>query len=287
MVDADHMDPLVADLAQRVGGDNRRNPGRGHDAVHFGGMSGEVGADLFFRRFRRVDIGDDLNDFRAGFVSRFLHGIDTKLRVGVDKEAGEMGDAFFARSHRLDEFLGAEISRISGVGAKAEGGGRGVFEAAGAGNHVCAVAGQFLGCRDRADGIAGENQEAVISLAEQAFEKLVLLCQFPLLRHLIVGASQAEVLGRVLAGLFPGGEIRVRTARNEGDLAGVRRLRDTARSRADDCGSDEAAHEIRHVFLLHETACSLKKATGTSLNRSFSQQPTCVSTMDTSILVSK
>jgi hypothetical protein len=61
------------------------------------------------------------------------------------------------------------------------------------------------------------------------------------LRHLIVGASQAEVLGRVLAGLFPGGEIRVRTARNEGDLAGVRRLRDTARSRAFFWGSDVAA----------------------------------------------
>lgn len=162
-----------------------------------------------------------------------------------------------------------------------------VLKAAGAGNHVCAVAGQFLGGRYRADGIAGENQEAVITLAEQAFEKLILLSQFPFLRHLIVRARKTEVLGSVLAGLFPGGEIRMRAARNEGDLAGVRRLRNTAGSSADDCGSDKAAHEIRHVFLLLETVCFCKKRLETSLNRSFSQQPTCVSTMDTSILVSK
>ena len=69
MVDADHLDALVADLAQRVGGDDRGHPGGGDDAVDVAGVSGEIGVDLLFGGLGRVDVGDHLHDLTAPFVS--------------------------------------------------------------------------------------------------------------------------------------------------------------------------------------------------------------------------
>ena len=94
MVDADHLDALVADLAQRVGGDDRRHPGRGDDAVDLAGMRREIGVDLLLGGLRRVDVGDHLHDLTAPrLLRRLVDGVDAELGVGIDQEAGEMGDA--------------------------------------------------------------------------------------------------------------------------------------------------------------------------------------------------
>ena len=121
MVDADHLDALVADLAQRIGGDDGGDPGGGDDAVDVAGVSGEIGVDLLFGGLGRVDVGDHLNDADGAvrFLGRLLHRVNAQLRVRIDEEAGEMRDAALA-AHRLDQLLGAEIGRIAGVGAKAE-----------------------------------------------------------------------------------------------------------------------------------------------------------------------
>jgi len=186
-------------------------------------VGGKIGIDLFFGGLWRVDVGNDLHDGHVaiGFVSRLLYGVDAQLGVGVDEEAGEVRNAALA-AHRLDQFLGAKIGGVAGVSAQAEEGGRRVLQAARGGDGLAAVVDDFGDRGIGADCVAGENEERIIALGEKAFEQCALLRQLPLLRHAIVTGAQVEVLHGVLAGLFPGGEIRVRTARNEGDLgAGI------------------------------------------------------------------
>ena len=99
--------------------------------------------------------------------------------------------------------------------------GRRVLQAAGERQRLSAVLDDFLHHGVGADGIAGEDQEGIVALRQQALEQLALLREFPLLRHAIVGAADAEVLDGVRAGLFPGREVGVRPARHQCHL-GVR-----------------------------------------------------------------
>jgi hypothetical protein len=88
--------------------------------------------------------------------------------------------------------------------------------------------------------VAGEDQEGVVALREQAFEQLALLGELPLLRHAVVGRTEAEILHRVHAGLFPGREIRVRSARNERHLGGGYRRRQAEKAAAQSQGRNQA-----------------------------------------------
>ena len=243
MVDADHLDALVADAAERVRGDHRRHPGRRDDAVDIRGLGGEIGVDLLLGRFRRVDVGDDLDHFHAvtRLVRRPLDRVDAQLRVGIDEEPGEMRDAPLP-AHRADQLLGAEIGRVAGVGPEAELVVRRLLETARERDHGRALAGELTHDGDAAHGIAREDQERVVALGQQALEKFVLLAQFPLLRHAVIRAGGAELGGGIRAGLFPGGEIRMRPARHERDLGALGMGRE--RQRRHESGGRDAAHEF-------------------------------------------
>ena len=59
-------------------------------------MSGEIGIDLFFRRLRRINVGNDLNDLSALFSRRLVDGVDAELGIGVNQESGEVGNLLTA-----------------------------------------------------------------------------------------------------------------------------------------------------------------------------------------------
>ena len=219
MVDAHHLDALVTELAQGIGGDNGGHPGGRHDAVDVVRVGRQIGVDFFLRRLRRVNIRDHLHHLHVGpsFLGCALHRIDAQLGVGVDEEAGEMRDAAFA-AHGLDQFLSAEIRGVAGVRPKAEGRLCRLLEAAGERNDWGAVFGEFGHRAVRADRIARKDEKRVVVLTQKALEQLILLAELPFLRNPIVGRSEVEVLLGVLAGLLPGGEIRMRSAGHERDM---------------------------------------------------------------------
>ena len=151
---------------------------------------------------------------------------------------------------RLDQLLGAEIGRIAGIGAEAEAGVGRLLQAAGQCDHRGALAHQLADGAVGADRVAREHQEGVVALGQQALEQLVLLAQLPLRRHPVVGGGELEVARGVLAGLLPGGEVRVRAAGHQRHARGV--LGHGARLRAwrRPCTGGQRLHRLtsdRHV----------------------------------------
>ena len=163
-------------------------------------LGGEEGVDLLLGGLGRVDVGDHLDDLRpaAGLGDRLLDRLDAELGVGVDQEAGEVGDVALA-AHRLDQLLGAEIGRAADVGAEAEQGRGRVLEAAGERDRRARrsrpAPASSRWCRRRR---RGRCQEGVEALADQALDQLVLRPKLPLRRHLVVGRGEPEVALGVL-----------------------------------------------------------------------------------------
>jgi hypothetical protein len=102
-------------------------------------------------------------------VGRTLYRVDPQLGVGVHKEAGEVRNAA-GSAHALDQLLGPQIGRVAGVRAQAKGVVGWLLEAARERDDLRALAGQLAHHRVGADRIAGEDQEAVVALGQQALE---------------------------------------------------------------------------------------------------------------------